>query len=140
MEMRSLVSMFRWSHVLTVWCIYGVMYASRHTAGSISTLLKALSCGFVAFLVMDLIGSYAVYRLQKMNPKDIPDDIKMNLISDRLDKVLKRAVKLSRKYGKDDERTIFAFAEATALTQQYKELVTAYGEKIHQEVQKLNIK
>lgn len=75
-----------------------------------------------------------------MNPKDIPDDLKMNLISDRLDKVLKRAVKLSKKYGKDDERTIFAFAEATALTQQYKELVTAYGEKIHQEVQKLNIK
>ena len=132
--------MFRWSHVLTVWCIYGLMYVSRHTTGSVSIFLKALSCGFVAFLIMDLIGSYAVYRIQKMNPKDIPDDIKMRLLSDKLKKTIERAAKLARKHGKDDERTIFAFAEATALTQQYRELVTAYGEKIHQEVQKLDIK
>ena len=64
--------MFRWSHVLTLYTVMFLYYASCQVKiGSLPYYgIRALIGGVVAFLFVDLVGSYAVTRMEKLHDRE----------------------------------------------------------------------
>lgn len=64
--------MFRWSHVITLYAIMLLYYFScQAKVGTFSYYgIRALMGGLMAFLFVDLVGSYAVTRMEKMHDRE----------------------------------------------------------------------